>query len=243
MKTFIVDNGVLVEYKGNAARPRIPKDVTEIGDWVFYSCAEITSIKIPNSVRKIGNFAFLNCINLTHINIPNSVTEIGCAAFDGCENLTSINIPDSVTRIDDDAFVGCCNLTSIKIPNSVAYIGFCAFETKKVKPQYNNNGSLRAFKAFFHDWSCRTDFHYEIGKSYHQNGRIICCHKGFHACPNPLDIFDYYYGNLNALHFAEVELSGKMDIEFDKVAASDIKIVRELSISELAEIYNNMEKE
>lgn len=220
MKTFIVDNDVLVEYNGNSARPRIPKDVTEIGDWAFYNCDNITSIKIPNSVRKIGNFAFRSCFNLTHINIPNSVTEIGCAAF-----------------------VGCYNLTSIKIPNSVTYIGFCAFEVKKVKPQYNANGSLRAFKAFFHDWSCRNDFHYEIGKSYHQNGKIICCHKGFHACTNPLDIFDYYYGNLYALHFAEVELSGRMDKDFDKVAASDIRIVRELTISELAEIYNNMEKE
>ena len=173
--------------------------------------------------------------------IPKNVTHIRYNVFFGCESLKSVKIPKSVTFIDNFAFDGCSNIANINIPNSVVYIGFCAFNVKKVKPQYNN-GKLRAFKAFFHDWTCR-NFKYEVGKSYHQDGKIQCCENGFHACPSPLDIFDYYYGNLDKLHFAEVELSGTMDFEDDKIAASDIKIVRELSASELAEIYNSMEKE
>ena len=241
MKNYNIDNGVLIQYYGNAARPSIPKDVTEIYAWAFYNCDTITSIKIPDSVTKIGNSSFRNCRNLTTIDIPNSVTRIGWGAFNGCRNLTSIKIPKSVNRIDDYAFCGCDNLANIQIPNSVAWIGDTAFDVKGVKPQYNSNGTLRAFKAFFHDWTCR-NFQYEVGKSYHQDGDINCCLNGFHACPNPLDVFNYYHGRLYALHFAEVELSGEMDWEFDKVAASDIRIVRELTISELAEIYNSMEK-
>jgi len=58
-----------------------------------------------------------------------------------------------------------------------------------------------------------------------------------------LAVFNYYGGDLDNLCFAEVELSGKMDREYDKIAASDIKIVRELTARELAKIYNSMEKE
>jgi len=242
MKNYNIDNGVLIQYIGNAARPSIPKDVTEIYSWAFYCCDTITSIKIPSRVARIGENAFRNCRNLTSINLSNSVTEIRWGAFYGCKNLTSIKIPDSVTRIEPYAFGDCYNLASIQIPNSVSYIDFCAFDgIKPLKPQYYTKGSLRAFKAFNADWTCK-GFQYEVGKSFHQDGKIICCKNGFHACPNPLDIFVYYYGKLNALHFAEVELSGDMDEAFGKVAARDIKIVRELTISELAEIYSSMEK-
>ena len=193
MRSYKIDEGVLLEYSGNAAQPSIPKNVTEIGVWAFYYCTTITSIKIPESVTKIGNSAFRGCTNLQNIEIPNSVTEIGWGAFDGCKNLTSINISDSVTRIDDNAFRGCEKLNSINIPNSVSHIGHCAFDCTIVKPQYNPNGSLRAFKAFFKDWTCRR-FQYEVGKSYHQDGNIICCSNGFHACQNPMDIFNYSAG-------------------------------------------------
>ena len=82
--------------------------------------------------------------------------------------------------------------------------------------------SLRAFKAFHEDWTCR-GFKYNIGKAYHQDGKIKCCSNGFHACCNPLAIFGYYYGDMTKRCFAEVELSGEVSWADDKVAASDIK--------------------
>ena len=183
------------------------------------------------------------CGNASHVVIPQGVTEIATCAFHHCNNVTSIEISDNVTWIEKFAFTGCKNLASIKIPSSVTEIGCGAFDDmKKVKPQYNDNGSLRAFKAFNKDLTCKYYFQYEVGKSYHQDGEIICCWNGFHACTNPLDVFGYYYGNLNSLRFAEVELSGEMHKICDKVAASDIKVIRELTLTELAEIYNSMEK-
>ena len=174
--------------------------------------------------------------------IPNGITEIGPWAFEILPFLTSIKIPSGVTEIGYRAFQDCTSLKSITIPNSVTFVNALAFNNiKKVKPQYNANGTLRAFKAFNSDWTCRR-FQFEIGKSYHQDGKIICCVNGFHACPNPLSVFDYYYGDLRYLRFAEVELSGETHWNDNKVAASDIRIVRELSITELAEIFNSMEK-
>ena len=220
-KDFNIEFGVLTKYKGNESHVVIPKGVTEIATWAFFHCDNVTSIVIPSRVNVIGN-----------------------SAFTGCKNLTSIDISDNVTWIEKFAFSGCTNLASIKIPSSITEIGCGAFEgIKKVKPQYKENGALRAFKAFNKNWTCKYYFQYEVGKSYHQNGKIICCSNGFHACTNPLNVFGYYYGNLNSLRFAEVELSGEMHKYCDKVAASDINIVRELTVQDLCEIYNSMEKE
>jgi len=267
MKSYIIENGVLIEYKGNAKHAIIPNGVISIGKNAFkynnglrsikipnsvkiigYSafsdCVNLINITIPNGVTYIGDSAFYNCTSLTSINLSNSVTRIGGFAFSNCTNLTSINIPNNVKSIGGSAFDGCTGLTSINIPNSVTYIGCYVFDKiKKIKPQYKSNGTLRAFKGFKSDWTCINGFQYKVGKSYHEDGKIKCCENGFHACPNPLDVFNYYKGNLDELHFAEVELSGDMDWKTDKVAASDIRIIREITASELAAIYNSMGKE
>jgi hypothetical protein len=109
---------------------------------------------IPNSVLSIGVCAFFNCTSLMSIEIPNSVACIGSYAFSHCYNLTSIKIPNSLTKIGNDAFRGCTRLINIEIPNSVTCIDSNAFEFgKKVNPQPNADGSLRAFKAFNKNWT------------------------------------------------------------------------------------------
>ena len=268
MKDFNITKNVLRKYNGSELHVVIPDGVITIGRRAFYGCKQIKSVEIPSSVEIIDNNAFHGCTSLMNIEIPNSIKYIGPGAFSVCSSLESITLPNSINSIGIGAFEFCTKLTSIKIPNSVnsigsvafrgcyklshieipsgvKYIAYSAFEKLQyVKPQYNANGSLRAFKAFNADWSCR-NFQYVVGNSYHQIGTIQVCINGFHACPNPLNVFNYYHGALHRLRFAEVELSGKMDSEYDyeKVAASDIKIVRELTASDLAKIYNSMEKE
>lgn len=219
MKSYKIENGLLYEYNGKASQPKIPNGITEIGDYAFSGCINIKSINFPYGVTRIGSSAFFCCHSLTSIDIPNGVKTIGSLSFANCERLSNI-----------------------KIPNSVTYIGTNAFNCiKQVKHQHNANGSLRAFKAFKYDWTCR-GFQYKVGKSYHQDGIIQVCANGFHGCPNPLDVFNHYDGNLSGLRFAEVEMSGELDFRADKVAASDIKIVRELTATELSDIYNSMKK-
>ena len=81
-------------------------EITAIADYAFYY-KEIQSIAIPNSVTQIGDYAFRECDNLTYITIPDGVTQIGDHAFDDCDGLTSITIPDGVTQISNCAFE-CC---------------------------------------------------------------------------------------------------------------------------------------
>ncbi|MBP0970456.1 MAG: leucine-rich repeat protein, partial [Oscillospiraceae bacterium] len=85
--------------------------VTEIGDYLFHGCTDLTSITIPDSVTRIGNHAFSDCTGLTSVTIPDGVTLINQCAFSGCTGLTSITIPESVTSISQSAFEDCNDLT------------------------------------------------------------------------------------------------------------------------------------
>lgn len=90
-----------------------------------------------------------------------------------------------------------------------------------------------SYKAFYHDLTCFEHFQYEIGKTYTTTSYIKCCERGFHACPEPAAVFNYY--NIYSSRFAIVEQSGIFDIYEDKICSSKIKIIRELSLQELIE--------
>ena len=101
--------------------------LTEIGDYAFAECENLTSIIIPNSVTSIGDSAFDSCSSLASITIPDSVTSIGNWAFYSCNSLASVTIPDSVTSIGNWTFYGCSSLANITIPDGVTSIGNNAF--------------------------------------------------------------------------------------------------------------------
>ena len=87
----------------------------------------VTYNGVSYSVTDIGEYAFNGCSNLTSVDIPNSVVSIGSASFQSCTGLKSIEIPNSVEYIGESSFYGCSGLTEIKIPNSVKEIQGAAF--------------------------------------------------------------------------------------------------------------------
>lgn len=124
---FVIENGVLTEYKGNGGAVAIPSGVTRIGESVFYACDSLTSVTIPDGVTSIGDNAFGACENLLSVDIPDSVTTIGDNAFRECTNLKSAVIPNGVTCINMNTFADCVNLEFASIPSSVTLIGNSAF--------------------------------------------------------------------------------------------------------------------
>lgn len=168
---------------------------TGIGDSAFAGCKNLESIDIPDSVISIGNNAFA-CTSLTSVIIPNSVISIGYDAFIWCLYLTSIEIPNSVTRIGKRAFRCCNSLTSITIGNNM------------YKKHEITDGKCKAYKAFNSDMICR-NFQYEEGKTYKLDRKPKLCERGFHACLNLSDVFNYYWGKLGKdIIIHEVKLEG-----------------------------------
>ncbi|EAU7106851.1 hypothetical protein E0519_02565, partial [Salmonella enterica subsp. enterica serovar Potsdam] len=86
------------------------------------------------------------------------------------------------------------------------------------------------FKGFNKDLKCR-DFQFEIGKTFHHDGKVEACGSGFHACECPFDVFSYY--SPADSRFAEPISFGITDREEDgdtKIASASITIKAELTL-------------
>ena len=98
---------------------------------------------------------------------------------------------------------------------------------------------IKAYKAFNSDLTCK-GFHYEVGKEYHHKGKLKLCESGFHACPKLVDCFRFYPFREAETRVVEVLVWGKVEYEDVgvKLCASNIKVVRELTWSEVLSLCN-----
>ncbi|EGW1417744.1 hypothetical protein JGJ39_000501 [Salmonella enterica] len=86
------------------------------------------------------------------------------------------------------------------------------------------------FKGFNKDLQCR-DFQFEIGKTFHHDGKVEACCSGFHACECPFDVFSYYPPAES--RYAETISFGVIDREEigdTKIASASITIKAELTL-------------
>ena len=132
------------KYTGDVVIPSTVTDygieysVTGIGNNVFDSCTELTSVTFPHTITSIGYEVFRDCTGLVSI-----VIEEGCQKYDSRENCNAIietagnkiiygcngtTIPSSVTGIGKHAFFSCNGPTSIIIPDGVTSIEGEAFK-------------------------------------------------------------------------------------------------------------------
>ncbi|MBM6871433.1 leucine-rich repeat protein [Pseudoflavonifractor phocaeensis] len=91
---FVIENGVLLEYKGPGGEVIIPEGVTEIPILRFEHCNHLTRVVLPESLQRINIRAFFDCINLKEVVISKNVSYIGEAAFDNCERLERIIVDE-----------------------------------------------------------------------------------------------------------------------------------------------------
>lgn len=123
-----------------------------IGNYAFYGCAGLNSVKFGNGLATLGNYAFGNCTNLSSAMLVEptddggttgaSLGTLGAGAFYNCA-LTSFVVPYSVAAIGDFCFKDCEELESITLTStkpgfedtgrgtSLEKIGYRAFENCK----------------------------------------------------------------------------------------------------------------
>ena len=112
-------NRTITEYVNN--------EITEIGDYVFYLCKDLTSLSLSN-VTKIGRQAFFECISLTTLEVPN-IEEMSVQAIYGCKVLKEVYMP-RLTYLNDQVFRACSALTRADIGNCTSIGAMSFFMTK-----------------------------------------------------------------------------------------------------------------
>lgn len=100
---------------------------------------------------------------------------------------------------------------------------------------------MKYYKGFDKNLECR-DFQYGIGKEYEMDGEIKVCSRGFHACENPFEVFDYY--PMIGSRFCEVEQSGNISREDrrTKICSSKIKNKSRVKIGGHDQSWDRMAK-
>ncbi|HEC7091923.1 TPA: hypothetical protein R3875_001638, partial [Salmonella enterica subsp. enterica serovar Oslo] len=89
---------------------------------------------------------------------------------------------------------------------------------------------IMTFKGFNKNLKCR-DFQFEIGKTFHHDGKVEACGSGFHACECPFDVFSYYppaesrYAKTISFGITDSE-----EIGDTKIASASITIKDELTL-------------
>ena len=102
------------------------EDVTQVKEYAFKDCVELTDVTLPNSIVTIERGAFRGCIGLTRFVIPDSVTSLGGGIFSGCRNLETLFIGDGITSVPSMYFYH-GTLKHVFIGNGVTSIGQSAF--------------------------------------------------------------------------------------------------------------------
>lgn len=117
----------------------IPASVSTIGDYAFYNCKLITSLKVDNANTRFSsdNGVLFNRNRDTLLvcplgktgsyTVPTTVKYIGYSAFDSCTGITSVTLPTSLTGIGNYAFEYCTGLSKIHIPKNTTSIAGGAF--------------------------------------------------------------------------------------------------------------------
>jgi len=135
----------------------LPKSVTEIGDYAFAYCTNLTAMQMSEKLKTIGRYAFMYCNSIEYVTLPDSVSTMEQGAFFGCKNLLGVYLPASLTVISRDMFMSCSAMVEIFLPaklktvevnafkacNSLAYVYFLGDEDQLSKiVVYSDNDPL-----------------------------------------------------------------------------------------------------
>ena len=90
---------------------------------------------------------------------------------------------------------------------------------------------MKAYKGFNKDMTCR-GFQFEEGKTYEEKEAILC-KSGFHACANPLDVFNYYPPGASVYHEVELDDVSEEKKEDTKICGRKIKIGKQLGLNDM----------
>lgn len=122
--------------------------VTQIGEYAFANCTEITDINLPNVINTSYN-SFYGCTKLKAISLPHCQV-VGGSSFYGCNNLEAVSLPSCHTLGTGalgSAFWGCSKLSQVSLPLVTTIMSFTFRDTviQKIDFLSVNNIESNAF--------------------------------------------------------------------------------------------------
>lgn len=101
---FKIENGKLVEYRGEQKHFTLMRDKDVIAKVSFYCKDHIKEVTVPGCVREIGFFAFKDCSSLEKLILENGIEALEIGAFWHCPCLKDIFFCHSLRYVSPDAF-------------------------------------------------------------------------------------------------------------------------------------------
>ncbi len=154
----ITGSGDMYDYTKNSApwydlsddiiQISLPEGLSEVGNFSFYNCKNLSTITIPSSVTSVGESAFARCKELQIVNFGNGIRTIENAAFMDCRKLKSINLPNTLISIGMKSFYRCESITSVTVPSSVTQMGVSVFAYCKSLVSANIKASIKALPEY-----------------------------------------------------------------------------------------------
>ena len=153
-----VDNTKIKELVENLV---VGEGITEIGEYCFFNCVNLTSVSLPSTLKSIDGQglgtdlasasygAFQNCTSLEEITLPDKLQTIEPYAFKNCSSLKSITFPASLTSLGKCAFLNCSSLESVNFSTGLTETGENTFDSCNVKRV--NWGSITKVSAHSFD--------------------------------------------------------------------------------------------
>ncbi len=130
---ILEDDGTatITKYIGDDVKADVPakiggRNVGKIKN-IFNGNSKIVTVTIADGITEMGDYVFSTCDNLTSVKLPSTITTIPKSAFAYCPKLTKVTVPDSVTRIEEKAFYCCDALSTVSLPKKLDYLGKQAF--------------------------------------------------------------------------------------------------------------------
>lgn len=101
------------------AEAKLPKNLTSLGEGVFFYASELQKAELPASLTSVPAFTFAGATALTTDTIiPAEATEVGNYAFYNASSLNHFVIPQKVQRIGAQAMAGTTGLQTMKVCTS-----------------------------------------------------------------------------------------------------------------------------
>ena len=152
----------------------VAESVTYIGDYAFYLCRSMKSIKLSDNTNSIGVYAFSSCSNLECITIPEKVVTINNRAFYDCTSLTSIVFLSPDTNIYD---------SSLTINSTATIYGYAGSTAEAYAEKYGRTFVSLSGASDFNEYIYRADSLLsdrlidDEGKDISTLDHIIACDK------------------------------------------------------------------